>query len=275
MFDALLAGRIDTEGLEFDVAFADIEQLNDAVLGGRADVTKLSYAVLPDVTRAYKILNSGSALGRGNGPLLVGRECFSEQRLRVPGDAAADTDDPALMVAVPGLRTTANMLMFRLYPQITGKTPVLFSDIADLVARGDYDAGVLIHEGRFTYNEKGLRLVADLGAEWEAVTGLPLPLGAIAVSRRLDSDTQRRIDRVLRRSIEFAMADPLASSGFVRSHAQEMDENVIRSHIDLFVNEFSLDLGAEGGRAVRELTGVGGTDVFVEPSGTGRISSPL
>lgn len=258
IFDALLAGRIDTEGLEFDAAFADIEQLNNMALGDEgADVTKLSYAVLPDVTGAYKILNSGSALGRGNGPLLVARGDFLEQTPEGPESTRA------LRVAVPGLRTTANMLMSRLYPQITDKTPVLFSDVAALVARGDFDAGVLIHEGRFTYREKGLRLVADLGERWETATGLPLPLGAIAVSRRLNPDTQRRIDRVLRRSIEFAMANPLASADFVRSHAREMDENVIRSHIDLFVNEFSLDLGAEGRRAVRELTGVGGEDVFL------------
>lgn len=251
MFDALLAGRIDTEGLEFDVSFADIERLNDMALGdAEPDVTKLSYAVLPEVTKKYKILNSGSALGRGNGPLLVGRDDI-------------DTGDRKLKVAVPGLHTTANMLMHRLYSQITDKTPVLFSEIAQHIANGDFDAGVLIHEGRFTYKDKGLRLIADLGERWETATGLPLPLGAIAVSRKLDHETQRTIDRVLRRSIEFAIANPVASYDFVRSHAREMDEHVIRSHINLFVNDFSLDLGTEGKRAVHELTGVGGIDVFV------------
>ena len=249
MFEALLHGRVETEGLEFEVAFADIEQLNNMALSGHgADVTKLSYAVVPAVVRDYKILNSGSALGRGNGPLLVSR-----------GDI--DVGDSALRVAVPGVNTTANMLVKRFFPLLVNKTPVLFSQIATLVARCDFDAGTLIHEGRFTYAQAGLRLVADLGERWERATGLPLPLGAVAVSRGLEIDTQRRIERVLRRSIEFAMENPLVGSDFVRSHAREMDENVIARHIELFVNEFSLDLGAEGRRAVRELTGL--DDVFV------------
>ena len=251
MFEALLAGRINTEGLEFDVKFTDIEQLNSEALDGKPDVTKLSYAILPEVAGAYKILNSGSALGRGNGPLLVSR---------------GDVDDigAAPRVAIPGLHTTANMLMSRLFPKLINKTPVLFSEIAERVAAGDFDAGVLIHEGRFTYREQGLQLVADLGERWEAATGLPLPLGAIAASRGLAPEVARRIDRVLGRSIEYAMANLSVSYDFVRKHAREMDEAVIRSHIALFVNDFSLELGAEGRRAVCELTGIGESDIFVQ-----------
>lgn len=251
MFEAMLAGRIDCEGLEFDVHFADIEELNAMAQRGVADVSKLSCAVLPQVVGAYKVLDSGSALGRGNGPLMVSLHEVS-------------TSDAALRIAVPGAHTTANMLVDRLFPQLTRRGEVLFSQIADAVCSGEYAAGVLIHEGRFTYASRGLHLVADLGAEWERVSGLPLPLGAIVVRSSLESEVQRRVERVLRRSVEYAMANPDASAEFVRCHAQELSPQVMRNHIELFVNDFSVSLGTQGRQALSALTRLNSDEIFVK-----------
>ena len=250
MFDAMLNRRIDTGGFEFKTQFADIEQLNARALDGDVDVCKVSYAVLPAITDRYRVLNSGSALGSGNGPLLVAR-------------GNIDMRDGSLRIAVPGEHTTANLLMKKVFARLTDRTPVLFSAIADRVASGEFDAGVLIHEGRFTYQAKGLKLVADLGAEWEKLTRLPLPLGAIVVSRSLPGEVQQAVDRLLRKSIWHAFQRPEESWHFVKKHAQEMDDRVIGDHIALFVNDFSVDLGSEGRRAVEALTGIGDEDIFV------------
>ena len=241
MFDAMLNGRIDTEGLQFEVDYLDIEQLNSAALEHRYDVTKCSTAILPAIIHNYRLLDSGSALGRGNGPLLVRRRGF-EGALR--------------NIVVPGLHTTANLLTHRLFEEIENRTPMLFSEISDAVARGEYDAGVLIHEGRFVYERYDLELVADLGIEWERRTGLPLPLGSIFASRGVEDDVVERVERLLRRSIEYAFANPMASRDYVKNHAQELEDRVIESHIALFVNNFSLSLGDEGRRAVAALTGL-------------------
>ncbi len=241
MFHAMLDGRIDTEGLRFDVEYRDIEELNRGVAAGRPDVSKISCAVLPAITAAYRMSDSGAALGRGNGPLLVRR---------------AGEKSPIRRVAVPGLHTTANALVARLFPQIDERVPLLFSEIAGAVERGGFDAGVLIHEGRFVYARRRLELVADLGLEWEARTGLPLPLGGIAVRRSLPADVFGRFERALRRSIEYAFANPSASRDYVKSHAQELDDEVIDKHIALFVNDFSLTLGHGGRAAMTALTGL-------------------
>ena len=227
MFEAMLHGRIDTEGLVFDLHLADIEQLNGAALSGEPDISKLSYAAVPQISDRYKILNSGSARGRSNGPLLV-------SRYKIYPDELHDA-----RVAIPGEHTTANLLLNKIYPSVKDRRAYLFSDIAEAVMTGECDAGVLIHEGRFVYRK----------------IGLPLPLGAIVVSRRLDAPLQRKIDRVLRRSIEYARANPAVSAGFVRQYAQELSEEVTRSHIELFVNDYSVDLGAEGRKAVTGLLG--------------------
>lgn len=244
MFDALIHGRIDTEGLSFNVTFADIEQLNSRLIvpqNGQPAVSKASYAILPLITDRYCALHSGSALGRGNGPLLI------------TADDEASTDDCAMRIAIPGRHTTANLLLERLFPHLADKRSYLFSDIPHVVAKGECDAGVLIHEGRFVYKSYGLHLMADLGVEWEKRTGLPLPLGVIVVDRSLPDEVQATVDRVLRRSVEYAFAHPDESLPFVRSHAQELDEQVMRSHIDTFVNAYSIDLGEEGCRAVGRL----------------------
>ncbi len=242
MFDALLHGRIDTEGLKFDVRFADIEELNASLLSPDGpDISKSSYAVVPQIRSRYAVLRSGSALGRGNGPLLVSR---------TPG---ADLSDSSLRIAVPGRHTTADMLLARLFPALTDRTPLLFSDIAPAVASGRFDAGVLIHEGRFVYRRHDLHLLADLGQEWERRTGRALPLGAIAIRRSLPPAVCATAERVLRRSVEYAIAHPDVSRPFVKAHARELDDKVIDSHIALFVNDYSIDLGQDGLAAVSAL----------------------
>jgi 1,4-dihydroxy-6-naphthoate synthase len=206
---------------------------------GEAVVSKISCALLPAITEHYALLDAGAALGRGNGPLLVRRR--GEQT-------------PIRHIAVPGLHTTANALVERLFPEIESRTPLLFSEIAAAVERGEYDAGVLIHEGRFVYERRNLALVADLGLEWEARTSLPLPLGGIVIRRDVPQQVRERVERVLRRSIEYAFQNPLASREWVKAHAQEMEDDVIDKHIALFVNDFSLSLGEEGRSAVTRLT---------------------
>lgn len=242
MFDALINRRIDTRGIEFDVSYADIEELNRSAVQGGADISKISYAVLPQIHDRYAVLDSGSALGRGNGPLLVARK-------------DVDITKPGTRVVVPGFHTTANLLLRRLYPPLADQESLLFSSIARSIASGNFDAGVLIHEGRFTYRDHGLVLVADLGMEWERTTGLPLPLGAIVVSRDLPEETRKTVEELLRKSIRYAFDNPQASRDYVKTHAQEMDDGVIDSHIRLFVNDYSLSLGDDGRQAVKELTG--------------------
>lgn len=240
MFHALVHGLVDCEGLEFDVEYHDIEELNRAAMAAEPDVSKISCAVLPALKRNYAMLDSGAALGRGNGPLLVKRKGFQGELKRV---------------AVPGEYTTANALVSGLFPLIDELSPVLFSEIAEAVERGDFDGGVLIHEGRFVYERRNLELVADLGVEWERMTDLPLPLGGIVVRRELGDDVRGRVERTLRRSIEYAFADPSASRDYVKAHARELEDDVIDKHISLFVNEFSLSLGAQGRHAIAYLTG--------------------
>lgn len=241
MFDGIVNGRVDCEGLEFDVEFHDIEELNAGVINRQPDVSKISCAVLPAITENYRLLDSGAALGRGNGPLLVRRKGERGELKHI---------------AVPGVHTTANALVGRLFPEIEERTPMLFSEIAAAVERGEMDGGVLIHEGRFVYERRNLELVTDLGLEWEARTQLPLPLGGIVVKRDLSEEVQQRVERVLRRSIEYAFANPMVSREFVKQHAQELEDDVIDKHISLFVNDFSLTLGAEGRAAMEALTGL-------------------
>ena len=239
-FDAIINRRIDHD-FDLDVEYHDIEVLNEGVLRGEPDISKISYAVYPLVKERYALLDSGSALGRGNGQLLVRRKGY---------------EGAVRSIVVPGLHTTANLLTHRLFPEIETRTSMLFSDIADVVAGGEYDAGVLIHEGRFVYERYNLELVADLGLEWERRTSLPLPLGSIVARRTLDAEVIATVERVLRRSIEYAFGNRMASRDYVKQHAQELDDRVIDSHISLFVNDYSLSLGDEGRRAVALLTGL-------------------
>ncbi len=241
LFDALVHGKIDTEGLEFDVRLADVEELNRLAFAGELDVTKLSYHALGHLRDRYALLNAGSALGRGCGPLLIAREPLSDAQLQ------------HAPIAIPGKYTTANFLLSLAYPALSDKRELLFSEIEDAVLDGSVDAGLIIHENRFTYQDKGLVKLIDLGEFWEERTGHPIPLGGIVVNRQLDPALQQRIDRVLSRSVAFALANPKEALPYVRAHAQEMDATVMYAHIDLYVNEYSRDLGPEGRAAVRAL----------------------
>lgn len=243
MFDAMVHRRIDLEGLEFDVRMADIEALNAAAFAGQIDVTKLSFHAYAYCIGNYVLLDAGSALGRNCGPLLISKREISR-------DEVAEGD---LRIAIPGKYTTANFLLSLAFPRATRKSQLLFSDIEGAVLDGTMDAGLIIHENRFTYAAKGLKKIIDLGEYWESETGAAIPLGGIVINRSLSEDVQQKVNRVMRRSVEYAFANRTASLPFVRANAQEMSEDVMYQHIDLYVNEYSVDLGDEGRRAVEVL----------------------
>ena len=236
-FDAIINRRIDHD-FDLAVEYHDIEELNEGVLRGEPDISKISYAVYPLVADRYALLDSGSALGRGNGQLLVRRK-GETGRIR--------------KVLSPGLNTTANALLKRYFPDVEEVEQRLFSDIAAAVERGEADAGVLIHEGRFVYERRNLELVADLGKLWEAETNLPLPLGAIIVKREINKNTISKFDNLLSKSVQFAFDNPSLSRNFVKEHAQELEDDVIDKHIALFVNNYTISLGEEGREAVKRL----------------------
>ena len=243
MFDAIVNRRIDLEGLEFAVRLADVDALNTAAFAGEADVTKLSYHAYAYCTGRYVLLDAGSALGRSCGPLLVSKRSLAKE----------DVAEGGLRIAIPGTYTTANFLLGLAFPEAQDKTALVFSAIEQAVLDEQFDAGLIIHENRFTYEARGLRKIIDLGEFWEHETGAPIPLGGIVIKRSLPDEVKRRVNRVLRRSVEYAFAHRAASLNFVRAHAQEMSEDVMYRHIDLYVNEYSVDLGVEGRRAVELL----------------------
>jgi 1,4-dihydroxy-6-naphthoate synthase len=243
MFDAIVHQRIDLEGLEFSVHLADVEALNRSAFAGETDVTKLSYHAYAHCAAAYVLLDAGSALGRNCGPLLISRRAISQS------DVAAG----ALRIAIPGKYTTANFLLGLAFPKAQDKTALVFSDIEAALLSDEYDAGLIIHENRFTYEAKGLKKIIDLGEFWERETGAPIPLGGIVIKRTLPDEVKHTVNRVLRRAVEYAFANRAASLPYVREHAQEMSEDVMYRHIDLYVNEYSVDLGNEGRRAVELL----------------------
>ena len=243
MFDAMVHGRIDLEGLDFDVRMADIEALNSAAFAGGVDITKLSFHAFAYCADDYVLLDAGSALGRNCGPLLISQRPISPEEV-----AAGD-----LRIAIPGKYTTANFLLSLAFPRATDKSECLFSDIEWGVLDGRFDAGLIIHENRFTYADRGLKKIIDLGEFWESETGAAIPLGGIVISRRLPADVRQRVNRVMRRSVEYAFANRDASLPFVRANAQAMSDEVMYKHIDLYVNEYSVDLGVDGRRAVEVL----------------------
>lgn len=243
MFDAIVHKRIDLEGLDFEVRLADVEALNRDAFDGRTDITKLSYHAYAHCVDRYVMLNTGSALGRNCGPLLI-----SKRPIAVEEVAAGD-----LHIAIPGRFTTANLLLGLAFPAATRTTAMVFSDIEGAVQHDQCDAGVIIHENRFTYEARGLRKVIDLGEYWESTTGHPIPLGGIVIRRSLPAEVRATMDRVLRRSVEHAFAHRDVTLPYVRAHAQDMDDAVMFKHIDLYVNHFSVDLGPEGRDAVTHL----------------------
>ncbi|HNY56761.1 MAG TPA: 1,4-dihydroxy-6-naphthoate synthase [Bacteroidales bacterium] len=244
IFEAMVHGRVDTEGLEFDWFLADVEELNRRAVEGSVDITKMSFHAYARTAQKYLILDSGSALGRSNGPLVVSRRPVMPDEL-----------DDAL-IAIPGKYTTANLLFSIFWPGATRKREYLFSDIPGAVLSGEADAGLIIHETRFTFRSMGLTMVADTGAMWEKMTGLPVPLGGIVISRNIDPLVASKVERAIRRSIEYARSSPRESVDFIRQHARETDAEVTREHIKLYVNDFSLSLGEEGRRAIEKLFSV-------------------
>ena len=239
IFDALVHHKIDTEGLEFEVIFADVEQLNKWAFQRKLDITKLSYNAFTHCVNDYALLDSGSALGNNCGPLLI----------KKPNTILTKESK----IAIPGKYTTANMLLNIAFPNHQNKVEILFSEIENKVLEGKVDAGLIIHENRFTYEDKGLEKEKDLGEFWEEETGLPIPLGGIVTNRRLPLATQQKIERVLRKSVEFAFENPNSSADYVKFHAQEMGKEVVDAHIALYVNNYSISLGEQGRKAVELL----------------------
>jgi 1,4-dihydroxy-6-naphthoate synthase len=238
IFEAMVHNHIDTEGLEFSPIMADVEELNNLAFKGSTDITKLSYHAYASLFDSYILLNSGSALGYKNGPLLISRH-------KIYPDEISD-----LKIAIPGKNTTANLLLSIAYPNVKQKKEYLFSLIEEIVLSGEMDAGLIIHENRFTYQKKGLKKIIDLGEYWESTTGMPIPLGGIVVNRKLPKAIQQKVNRVMKRSVEFAFENPKKSYSFVKQYAQEMEDSVIQSHIGLYVNEFTRDLGISGRKAI-------------------------
>jgi len=258
IFDAMVHSRIDTEGLEFDYFLADVELLNRKALASEVDITKISYHAYAYVSQNYLILDSGSALGHRNGPLLISKHRISIDELT------------NMRIAIPGKYTTANLLFSIAWPDVVNKTEYLFSKIEDALLKDEVDAGLIIHETRFTYFRKGLHKLADMGEYWENLTNLPIPLGAIVINRNLPEDIAQKVNRIVRRSLEYAYKDSFASYDFVSGNAREMDSTVMNNHIKLFVNEFSLNLGKKGREAIIELFRIG-RDREVLPSLPERI----
>lgn len=241
IFDAMVNRKIDTEGLDIDYEIADVEKLNCKALNNELDMTKLSFLTYFKVKNQFSLLDSGSALGRNCGPILISKKKYSANELK------------NLKVAIPGINTTANLLLTIAFPDIHNKIEMLFSDIEDAIILEEADAGVIIHENRFTYQDKGFIKIIDLGEYWEKITGYPLPLGCIAVKNDLNVDTKHALSRIMKRSVEFALQYPESSMNFIKTLSQTISDEVIKKHIRLYVNDFTVDLGAEGRNAIDRL----------------------
>ena len=241
IFDALAHKKIDTYGIEFDILHADVETLNNYAREEQLDITKLSYHAYAYVSEAYQLLTAGSALGRGCGPLLISKDPIPKSKIEF------------CLIGIPGRLTTANFLLSMAFPEAATKKEMVFSEIEDALLSNKIDIGLIIHENRFTYEKKGLLKIADLGEWWEKRYQLPIPLGGICTRRSFDTELQLKIDDCIRRSILHAMQDRAGTMEYVRQHSQEMEESVMLQHIDLYVNDFSVDLGKEGKTAVEAL----------------------
>jgi 1,4-dihydroxy-6-naphthoate synthase len=242
IFDALVNHRIDTEGFDFDVKLEDVQTLNDWAKQGQLDISKISYGVLPLVLNEYIVLNSGGALGKGVGPLLITKN-----------EVRSTNEVDSMHVAIPGINTTAHMLFSLAFPEAKNKKFMVFHEIEEAVLSGKVDAGVIIHENRFTYRDKGLHKVMDLGEYWEETIKVPIPLGGIVIKRSVDHSIQQKIDGLIKKSLSYAFDHYPQLTDYVRQHSQEMNESVMRQHIDLYVNNYSIDLGEEGKKAVKKL----------------------
>lgn len=244
IFDALVNKKIDTEGLELDVILEDIQTLNEWGSQARLDITKLSFPAFFSNTEKYEMLNSGAALGKGVGPLLI-----AKRMVNVPDVAHSS-------IAIPGEHTTANFLLSFAFPTAKNKISIPFSSIEDAVLMEKFDLGVIIHENRFTYQQKGLIKICDLGEVWEEKQKAPIPLACIACKSSLSVQIRNQLDNLIRKSIEYAFSHYPEITSYTKKHAQAMDENVMRQHIDLYVNNYSLDLGEDGKNAIDQLQSV-------------------
>jgi len=240
IFDALVNNKIDNEGLAFEPVLEDVQTLNEWALQGKLSVTKLSYGVLPLVLDKYLLLDSGSALGKGVGPLLIANEELE------------DTIVEEQIIAVPGQNTTAHLLFSMKYPEAKHKVFLRYDEIESFVQAGK-GLGVIIHENRFTYQAKGLKKITDLGDYWETQMGVSIPLGGIVIDKNIDRKVQQKVERLIKKSIEYSYSYYPELNDYIRIHSQEMSEDVMRKHIDLYVNNYSLSLGQEGRKAVNVL----------------------
>lgn len=243
IFDALVNNKIDTEGLEFNTVLEDVQTLNEWALQGKLDFSKISYGVFPLVQNNYNLLKSGGALGKGVGPLLISKRSFNNLE-----DEIKD-----LTIAVPGKNTTAHFLFSQAFPQAKNKQFMIFHEIEEAVLSEKIDAGVIIHENRFTYQQKGLIKLIDLGEYWEKTTGFPIPLGGIIAHKRIDETVQKKMEQLIFKSLQYAFDRYPLITDYVKQHSQEMSEDVMRQHIDLYVNHYSLDLGEDGMNAVNQM----------------------
>jgi len=247
MFDAIVNKKVDLEGYEFEPILEDILHLNQRALEGELDMVKISYNAYGRIKGKYQLLEAGSALGNNCGPLLITKG----------GKDIEEIIRDNLLVAIPGENTTANLLLGYYAPLLSNKKIYLFHEIMPAILNGEVAAGVIIHENRFTYQKHGLRLIQDLGEHWESQTQLPIPLGAIVAKKSLGEKIISDLNQIMKSSVDFAFQHPNSSRAFVKSYAQEMEESVMRSHIDLYVNEFSKELGSVGHLAVNKLLQVG------------------
>lgn len=240
IFDAIVNQRIYLEGIDFDVRMEDVETLNRWAVEGNLGCTKLSFHAFAHLTTVYQLLNAGSALGFNCGPLLISKRDISFEEMR----------SNQLNIAIPGKLTTANFLLSIALPQATNKKEMLFSEIENAVINEDVDAGLIIHENRFTYQQKGLKKIIDLGEYWESLIHAPIPLGGIVIKRNFSDELKQKIDRIIKKSVQYAFAHPEEAMPFIKQHAQEMDPKVMQQHIQLYVNDYSVDLGNTGRDAV-------------------------
>ncbi len=246
IFDALANNKIDTGGLEFDIILDDVEKLNQLALKNTLDISKISYGVLPLLLDNYLVLNSGSALGNGVGPILISNKKISNEEIK------------KYTIAIPGEHTTAHMLFSLAYPDAKNKIFLRYDEIENFVlsSKDNNAGGVIIHENRFTYQQKGLVKIIDLGEFWEQKTQSPIPLGGIVAKRNIHHILLNQIDSLIKKSIEYSFKNYPAISDYVRNYSQEMEDDVMRRHIDLYVNDYSTDLGVEGRKAIHQLLNV-------------------
>jgi 1,4-dihydroxy-6-naphthoate synthase len=234
IFDALYNKKIDWQGLDFEFILGDVEYLNNLAFDNKINITKISYYSFAQLIGKYQMMRSGGALGFNCGPLLI-------------SNRPIDWSKPEkLKLAIPGKNTTANLLCTLAYPRLTNKEEVIFSEIESGVLDATYDLGLIIHESRFTYEAKGLTKIADLGEYWESTTQSPIPLGGICIQSNIDQPTKQKVEQLIRLSVEYAFANRSDTLPFIKAHSQEMDPKVMNAHIDLYVNDYSIDLGHDG-----------------------------